>query len=78
MASGAKKEKCEKRRKCYFPAFDSFLTIFSKTRFYRVVNPFPNKPLHLLAVQVFENTLGKGQIARNKQFLHFPQCFLHF
>ena len=24
----------------------------------------------------FENTVGKGDIARNKQFLHFPKCFL--
>ena len=24
----------------------------------------------------FENIEGKGEIARNKQFLHFPQCFL--
>ena len=24
----------------------------------------------------FENTVGKGEIARNKQFLLFPQCFL--
>ena len=24
----------------------------------------------------FENTAGKGKIARNKQFLLFPQCFL--
>ena len=24
----------------------------------------------------FENILGKGEIARNKQFLFFPQCFL--
>ena len=23
-----------------------------------------------------ENTVGKGEIARNKQFLLFPQCFL--
>ena len=23
-----------------------------------------------------ENTVGKGEIARNKQFLPFPQCFL--
>ena len=28
------------------------------------------------AVQVFENTVGKGEIARNEQFLLFPQCFL--
>ena len=24
----------------------------------------------------FENVVGKGEIARNKQFLLFPQCFL--
>ena len=24
----------------------------------------------------FENIVGKGKIARNKQFLHFRQCFL--
>ena len=24
----------------------------------------------------FENTLGKGEIAHNEQFLLFPQCFL--
>ena len=24
----------------------------------------------------FENMVGKGEIARNKQFLLFPQCFL--
>ena len=23
-----------------------------------------------------ENTVGKGEIARNEQFLFFPQCFL--
>ena len=26
----------------------------------------------------FENTVEKGQIARNKQFPLFPQCFLPF
>ena len=24
----------------------------------------------------FENIMGKGEIARNEQFLLFPQCFL--
>ena len=24
----------------------------------------------------FENTVGKGKISRNEQFLLFPQCFL--
>ena len=28
------------------------------------------------AVQVFENAMGKAEIARNEQFLLFPQCFL--
>ena len=30
--------------------------------------PLGNKP--------FENTVGKGEIARNEQFLLYPQCFL--
>ena len=40
-------------------------------------NPFPNKPWFLrLHYKAFENTVGKGEIARNEQFLLFPQCFL--
>ena len=33
---------------------------------------------YVSVVQVFENTAGKGEIARNEQFLLFPQCFLPF
>ena len=29
-----------------------------------------------LQYKSFENTMGKGEIARNEQFLLFPQCFL--
>ena len=29
-----------------------------------------------LSDEPFENTVGKGEIARNEQFLLFPQCFL--
>ena len=29
-----------------------------------------------LQFKSFENTLGKGEIAHNEQFLLFPQCFL--
>ena len=29
-----------------------------------------------LRYKSFENTVGKGEIARNEQFLLFPQCFL--
>ena len=27
------------------------------------------------SIQMVENTVGKGEIARNEQFLLFPQCF---
>ena len=44
------------------------------------VNPFPNKPLFLTGMQYrpFENTVGKGEIPHNEQFLLFPHCFLPF
>ena len=44
------------------------------------INSFPNKPwfLHVCCTKSFENTVGKGEIARNEQFLFFPQCFLPF
>ena len=32
-----------------------------------LLTPLGNKP--------FENTVGKGEIARNEQFLLYPQCF---
>ena len=43
-----------------------------------LVNPFPNKPwfLRVCKYRSFENTERKGEIARNEQFLLFPQCFL--
>ena len=44
------------------------------------VNPFPHthhRPLLTpLGNKPFENTVGKGEIAHNEQFLLFPQCFL--
>ena len=33
-------------------------------------------PFDASGKQAFENTVGKGEIARNEQFLLFPQCFL--
>ena len=33
-------------------------------------------PLTPLGNKPFENTVGKGEIARNEQFLLFLQCFL--
>ena len=39
---------------------------------------FPKQALvfTFLHYKSFENTVGKGEIARNEQFLLFPQCFL--
>ena len=41
-------------------------------------NPFPHNDTFLMPLgnKPFENTVGKGEIARNEQFLLFPQCFL--
>ena len=43
-------------------------------------SPFPKQVLVFSCLQYksFENTVGKGEIAHNNQFLLFPQCFLFF
>ena len=40
--------------------------------------PFPKQALDFMCLHYksFENIMGKGEIARNEQFLLFPQCFL--
>ena len=50
------------------------LTFFMRLTF----NPFSKQALVFTCLQYksFENTVGKGEIARNEQFLLFPQCFL--
>ena len=42
------------------------------------VKPFPKQALVFTRLQYksFENTVGKGEIARNEQFLIFPQSFI--
>ena len=42
------------------------------------INHFQKKALVFTSLQYksFENTVRKGEIARNEQFLLFPQCFL--
>ena len=44
------------------------------------IYPFPNQPWFFtgLHYKSFENTVGKREIARNEQFLFFPQCLLSF
>ena len=41
------------------------------------LEPLPKQALVFtcLLYKSFENTVGNGEIARNEQFLLFPQCF---
>ena len=43
----------------------------------RIINPFPNKPwfLRVCSISLYENTVGKGEIAQNEQFLLFFTVF---
>ena len=43
-----------------------------------LLEPFPKQALFFtcLLYKSFESTMGKGEIARNEQFLLFPLCFL--
>ena len=43
-----------------------------------ILNPFPNKPWFLRACRksLLKTLWEKEEIARNEQFLLFPQCFL--
>ena len=51
--------------------------------FYRVIRFVDHLTLYSINTHLthqqqtaFENIVGKGEIARNEQFLLFPQCFL--
>ena len=59
-----------------FPA--SVLLLSDNKILANISQPFPKQALVFTCLQYksFENTAGKGEIARNKQFLLFPQCFL--
>ena len=45
-----------------------------------LINPFPNKPwfLCVCCTSLLKTLWEKEKIARNEQFLLFPQCFLPF
>ena len=55
------------------------LSVWASLKFvvWETINPFQNKPwfLHVCCKNLLK-TLRKGEIACNKQFLLFPQCFL--
>ena len=61
----------------FMSSANAFYVDQSESKLCCVVNPFPNKPWFLTSLQYksFENTVGKGKIARDKQFLLHPECF---
>ena len=58
-------------QRCPFSFDQNFHVLF-------VFLPFPKQALVFTCLQYksFENTVGKGEIARYEQLLLFPQCFL--
>ena len=65
--------------KCTLKCRLQFLSIWTRLKICRLVisYPFPKQALVFTCLQdkSFENTVGKGEIAHNEQFLLFPQCF---
>ena len=55
-----------------------FSTGQNSKNFSMTYKPFPEQAQVFTCLQykAFENTVGKGEIAHNEQFLLFPQCFL--
>ena len=60
--------------------FNSNVSVNLQEKSIILLNLFPNKSCFFPCLQYksFENTVGQGEIARNEQFLLFPQCFLSF
>ena len=57
----------------------SVLVICEHCKFCSIMGlPFPKQALVFTCqhYKSFENTVGKGELARNEQFILFPQCFL--
>ena len=80
-------EKCWKRRKCWFPAFSSFPTMFSKDFFLKVmksqdwiVNPFPNKPwfLHVCITSLSKTWWKKKKLLVMSNFFFSHSVFYPF
>ena len=46
------------------------------TKMWLLTHSHTTTPFDAPGKQAFKNTVGKGEIARNEQFLLFPQCFL--
>ena len=58
-----------------------FLSLFFRNYKKNIIHePSPKQALGFTCLlnKSFENTVWKGEIARNEQFLLFPQCFQPF
>ena len=75
MCSGILVEKILQEIVKMLPAFSPFPAMFSKTLFlwFVTIRHCVGKVLQLPCL---ENTVGRGEITRNGQFLLFLQCFL--
>ena len=85
-----KNEKCGFRLECADSAGRCETTIYTNVRMslFACCKPFvkggyltlcqTSPGFNVSAVKPFENTVRKGEIARNEQFLLFPQRFLLF
>ena len=70
------------RVRMHQPSLRTFLVLFSNS--FVLYQPFPKQALVFTCLQYksFEKkkkkkkTVGKGENARNEQFLLYPQCFL--
>ena len=78
-------EVCRMRSACTYVLIDFALyrpllyPLFLLTKPHSMqLNPFPKQTPIFTCLQYksFENTVGKGEIARTEHFLLFPQCFL--
>ena len=62
-----------RRRECWLSAFSPFPTMLTNSL---CLTLFQTSSVFMcLQLKSFENTVGKGEIARIEQFLLFPQCF---
>ena len=52
------------------------LCIRTRPKFCHLTLSQTSPGFYVSSVEVFENTVGKGEIARKEQFLLFPQCCL--
>ena len=64
--------------KCFLPVWKTFFHSMPKIGVSgkELTHSHTMTPFDALGIKPFENTVGKGEIARNKLFLLFPQCFL--